>query len=120
LTEMRAKDLIIALDEASLSRFHLRAVLASGIGFFTDAYDLFVIGIASALITKDWNLSPGKLALLNSTMLFAAFIGAFVFGRFADVTGRKRVYWIVAAIMIAGALGSALSPSYCAGVRGRR
>jgi MFS family permease len=45
-------------------------------------------------------------------MLFAAFIGAFVFGRFADVIGRKRVYWIVAAIMIAGALGSALSQSY--------
>jgi MFS family permease len=104
--------LITALDEASLSRFHLRAVLASGMGFFTDAYDLFVIGIASALITKDWNLSPGKLALLNSTMLFAAFIGAFVFGRFADVIGRKRVYWIVAAIMIAGALGAALSQSF--------
>jgi len=104
--------LIAALDEAPLSRFHLRAVLASGMGFFTDAYDLFVIGIASALITKDWNLSSGKLALLNSTMLFAAFIGAFVFGRFADVIGRKRVYWIVAAIMIAGALGSALSQSF--------
>ena len=112
MTEIRAKDLITALDEASLSRFHLRAVLASGMGFFTDAYDLFVIGVASALITKDWNLSSGRLALLNSTMLFAAFIGAFVFGRFADVIGRKRVYWIVAAIMIAGALGSALSPSY--------
>ena len=112
VTEARAKDLITALDEASLSRFHLRAVLASGMGFFTDAYDLFVIGIASALITKDWHLSPGKLALLNSTMLFAAFIGAFVFGRFADVIGRKRVYWIVAAIMIVGALGSALSLSF--------
>jgi PHS family inorganic phosphate transporter-like MFS transporter len=112
VTEVRAKDLITALDEASLSRFHLRAVLASGVGFFTDAYDLFVIGIASALITKDWNLSPGHLALLNSTMLFAAFIGAFVFGRFADVIGRKRVYWIVAAIMIAGALGSAFAPSF--------
>ncbi|MGO9187525.1 MAG: MFS transporter [Streptosporangiaceae bacterium] len=112
MTETRAKDLITALDEASLSRFHLRAVLASGMGFFTDAYDLFVIGIASALITKDWGLSSGRLALLNSTMLFAAFIGAFVFGRFADVVGRKRVYWIVAAIMIAGALGSALSQSF--------
>ena len=112
MTEIRARDLIAELDEASLSRFHLRAVLASGMGFFTDAYDLFVIGIASALITKDWNLSSGRLALLNSTMLFAAFLGAFVFGRFADVIGRKRVYWIVAAIMIAGALGAALSPSY--------
>jgi MFS transporter, PHS family, inorganic phosphate transporter len=87
-------------------------VLVSGMGFFTDAYDLFVIGIASALITKDWDLSSGKLALLNSTMLAAACLGAFVFGRFADVVGRKRVYWLVAAIMIVGALGSALSPSY--------
>ncbi len=109
---MRSRDLIAALDEASLSRFHLRAVLASGMGFFTDAYDLFVIGVASALISKDWNLSSGHLALLNSTMLFAAFIGAFVFGRFADVIGRKHVYWLVAAITIAGALGSALAPSY--------
>ena len=112
MAETRSQDLIDALDEATLSRFHFRAVLASGMGFFTDAYDLFVIGIASALITKDWDLSSGRLALLNSMMLAAAFLGAFVFGRFADVVGRKRVYWLVAAIMIAGAVGSALSPSF--------
>jgi len=112
VTEIRARELIAELDEASLSRVHLRAVLASGMGFFTDAYDLFVIGVASALITKDWNLSPGHLALLNSTMLLAAFVGAFVFGRFADVIGRKHVYWLVAAITIVGALGSAFSPSF--------
>ena len=50
MTEMRSRDLITALDEASLSRFHLRAVLVSGMGFLTDAYDLFVIGIASTLV----------------------------------------------------------------------
>jgi PHS family inorganic phosphate transporter-like MFS transporter len=112
VTEIRARELIAELDEASLSTVHLRAVLASGMGFFTDAYDLFVIGVASALITKDWDLSPGHLALLNSTMLLAAFFGAFVFGRFADVIGRKHVYWLVAAITIVGALGSAFSPSF--------
>jgi MFS transporter, PHS family, inorganic phosphate transporter len=112
VTEIRSKDLLTALDEASLSGFHLRAVLVSGMGFFTDAYDLFVIGIASALIAKQWDLSSGRLALLNSTMLFAAFLGAFVFGRFADLAGRKRVYWLVAAIMIVAAVGSALSPSF--------
>jgi MFS transporter, PHS family, inorganic phosphate transporter len=111
VTETRSKDLIAALDEASLSRFHLRAVLVSGMGFFTDAYDLFIIGIASTLIVKEWNLSTGQLSLLNSTMLGAAFLGALVFGRFADLIGRKRVYWMVAAIMVVGALGSALSPS---------
>jgi MFS transporter, PHS family, inorganic phosphate transporter len=112
VTEIQSGDLIAELDEASLSRFHLRAVLVSGMGFFTDAYDLFVIGIASTLIAKEWNLSSGKLALLNSTMLAAAFLGALVFGRFADVVGRKRVYWMVAVIMVVGALGSALAPSF--------
>jgi len=103
---------ITALDEASLGRTHARAVIASGVGFFTDAYDLFVIGIASALITKDWHLGSNQVAILNSTMLAAAFLGALVFGRYADVAGRKRVYWLVATIMIAGALGSALSGSF--------
>jgi MFS transporter, PHS family, inorganic phosphate transporter len=112
VAEVQARDLMTALDEASLSRFHLRAALVSGMGFFTDAYDLFVIGIASTLITKDWNLSSGQVSLLNSTMLFAAFLGAMILGRFADLGGRKRVYWLVALIMIVAALGSALAPSY--------
>src|SRR5256884_3793890 len=112
VAEVRSGDLITALDEASLSRFHLRAVLVSGMGFFTDAYDLFIIGIASTLIATQWHLSSSRLALLNATMLAAAFAGALVFGRFADLIGRKRVYWLVAAIMVVGALGSALSPSY--------
>ena len=112
MTAVRSNDLIASLDEAPLSRFHLRAAVVSGMGFFTDAYDLFVIGIASTLIATDWHLSSAALATLNSTMLAAAFLGAVVFGRVADLLGRKRVYWIVAAIMIVGALGSALSPSY--------
>jgi PHS family inorganic phosphate transporter-like MFS transporter len=112
MPDAQPNDLVTALDEAALGRFHLRAVLASGMGFFTDAYDLFVIGIASTLITKDWNLSSDRLAILNSTMLAAACLGAFAFGRYADKVGRKRVYWLVAAIMIAGALGSALSQSF--------
>jgi MFS transporter, PHS family, inorganic phosphate transporter len=52
MTDTRPGGLIEALDEAPLSRFHLRAVLVSGMGFFTDAYDLFVIGIASTLVAR--------------------------------------------------------------------
>jgi MFS transporter, PHS family, inorganic phosphate transporter len=101
-----------ALNDASLSKFHFRAALVSGMGFFTDAYDLFVIGVASTLIKLEWDLSSDKLALLNATMLGAAFLGALVFGRIADVFGRKRVYWLVAVIMVVAAIGSALAPSY--------
>jgi PHS family inorganic phosphate transporter-like MFS transporter len=110
--DVQPRDLVAELDEASVGRIHVRAVVASGVGFFTDAYDLFVIGIASTLITKDWHLSSAHLAILNSTMLAAGFLGAMVFGRYADVVGRKRVYWLVAVVMIAGALGSALAGSF--------
>ena len=112
VAETRSGDLITALDDASLSRYHLRTVLVSGMGFFTDAYDLFVIGIASTLIKQDWHLDTGKLALLNATMLGAAFLGALMFGRIADLLGRKHVYWLVAAVMAVAAIGSALAPSY--------
>ena len=105
-------DLISALDDAPLGRFHVRAVLVSGMGFFTDAYDLFVIGIASSLIKQQWHLDSGRLALLNATMLGAATLGALVFGRIADLAGRKRVYWLVAALMVIAALGSAVAPSF--------
>jgi MFS family permease len=105
-------DLVGELDEAKISRFHLKAALVSGTGFFTDAYDLFIIGIASTLIKQQWHLGTGNLALLNSMTLAASFIGALVFGRIADIIGRKWVYWLVAAIMVAGAIGSAIAPNF--------
>ena len=112
MSSSRSLGLSTALDEASISRFHVRAAGVSGMGFFTDAYDLFVIGIAATLIKQEWHLDSGRLALLNATMLGAAFVGALVVGRAADLVGRKRVYWLVAAIMVVGALGSALAPSF--------
>src|SRR5579862_1568713 len=45
------------LDGAPVSRFHHKAVVISGMGFFTDAYDLFVIGTVAAILKTQWNLS---------------------------------------------------------------
>jgi MFS family permease len=95
----------------SVAVLRRRALLVSGMGFFTDAYDLFVIGIVSTLLKTQWHLSTSQLALLNAVMLGAAFLGALVFGRLADVVGRTRVYWMSAALMVIAAVGSALAPS---------
>ena len=100
------------LDDAPTSRFHHRAVLISGMGFFTDAYDLFVIGTVAALVKTQWNLSTTQTSWVTGAAILGAFVGAFVFGRIADIFGRKVVYITVAAIMIFGALASALAPSF--------
>ncbi len=99
------------LNNAPFSLFHLRAVLTSGMGFFTDAYDLFIIGAALVLIKPLWHPTTAQVGLLGSSALVAAFVGAFVFGRLADVIGRKKIYGILAIIMALGALASAFSPN---------
>src|SRR3984957_20105037 len=109
--ETRTPSLAVPPDGAALPGLRRRALLVSGMGFFTDAYDLFVIGIVSTLLKTQWHLGTGQLALLNAVMLGAAFLGALVFGRLADIIGRTRVYWISAALMVIAAAGSALAPS---------
>ena len=100
------------LNEAPTSKFHRRTVIISGVGFFTDAYDLFVIGTVAALVAVQWHLSTLQTSWVTGAAILGAFIGAFVFGRIADVIGRKKVYVTVAVIMIIGAVASALAPGF--------
>ncbi|WP_216894061.1 MFS transporter [Nocardia alni] len=101
-----------ALDEAPPSIFHLKAAVVSGMGFFTDAYDLNVISTALLLLKPEYHLSAGQVGLIGSTSLIASFVGAVLFGRLGDLVGRKRIYGLEAAIMVIGAVGSALSPNF--------
>ncbi|MDA8193965.1 MAG: MFS transporter [Thermaerobacter sp.] len=100
------------LEEAGLQRFHLRTWLTAGMGFFTDAYDLFIIGVVTTLLVPIWHLTTLDLMLLNSSALFAAVLGALVFGRLMDRLGRKTVYGIEATLLTVGAILSALSTNF--------
>ncbi|MBO0866436.1 MAG: hypothetical protein J2P16_15345, partial [Mycobacterium sp.] len=81
-----------AIDRAGITRFQWKIMWVSGMGFFTDAYDLFVIGIVVYLVKPEWHLSTGHVAWLNSATLLASALGAVIFGRIADMLGRKRIY----------------------------
>jgi MFS family permease len=100
------------LDEAPRSKFHRRTVVVSGVGFFTDAYDLFVIGTVATIVAAQWHLSTVQTSWVTGSAILGAFFGAFVFGRIADVLGRKSVYLGVAIIMMIGAIASAVAPGF--------
>ncbi len=100
-----------SLDDAKINRFQMKIMLVSGMGFFTDAYDLFVIGIVVKIVTDQWHLSTTQTSLLSSTTLAASAVGALVFGRIADIFGRKKMYGIEVLILAAGAIASAFSPN---------
>lgn len=98
-----------ALNTSQFSLFHIKAMFASAMGFFTSAYDLFIIGTALVLIKDEWHLSAQQVGLIGSISLIATFFGAFIFGNLADRLGRKSVYGIEAILMVLGALMSAFS-----------
>ena len=100
------------LDEAPTTRFHRRAVVVSGVGFFTDAYDLFVISTVAVLVQGQWHLSTAQTSWVAGSAILGAFVGAVFFGRIADLAGRKRVYGLVAAVMVVGAVASAVAPGF--------
>src|ERR1700689_4016352 len=99
------------MDNAGITGHHWKIMLISGMGFFTDAYDLFVIGVVMALLKPIWHFGKLEESLIGSTALLAAAIGALLFGRIADMLGRKRIYGLEVLVLAAGAIGCAFSPN---------
>jgi MFS family permease len=100
-----------AMDNAGITSQHWKIMLISGMGFFTDAYDLFIIGVVMALLKPIWHVGKLEESLVASTALLAAAFGALLFGRVADMVGRKRIYGVEVLVLAAGAIGSAFSPN---------
>jgi PHS family inorganic phosphate transporter-like MFS transporter len=116
------------LDESRVKKYHLKTILIAGMGFFTDAYDLFVIGVIAAMfgfftpfpIPHSIFTFPllGKTAvvsgieLISSAAIFGAAVGPFIFGRLGDLFGRKTVYGLEMLILVVGAIASSLAWSF--------
>ncbi|HEY3755292.1 MAG TPA: MFS transporter [Opitutaceae bacterium] len=98
-------------DEAGISHEHWKIVLISGMGFFTDAYDLFIIGVVMTILKPLWHVGKLEVSLTESTALLASAIGAFAFGRVADILGRKRIYGVEVLVLAAGAIACACANS---------
>ncbi|KAG6507357.1 hypothetical protein ZIOFF_032699 [Zingiber officinale] len=108
-----------ALDSARTQWYHITAIVIAGMGFFTDAYDLFCITTISKLLGRLYfpsvdGKTPGKLPTgVNNAVVGVALVGTLsgqlVFGWLGDKLGRKRVYGITLILMAVCAICSGLS-----------
>ncbi|CAL5018152.1 unnamed protein product [Urochloa decumbens] len=111
-----------ALDQARTQWCHFKAVVITGMGFFTDAYDLFCIALVTDLLGRIYYASinvshdkragslPGNVdAAVKGIALCGTMFGQLVFGRLGDIIGRKRIYGVTLILMAVCSVSSGLS-----------
>jgi MFS family permease len=102
--------LLAGMDGGVPTREHWKILVTSGLGFFTDAYDLFIIGVVAVMIARQWHVARYQLSLLTSLALLTSAAGALILGRVADRLGRQKIYGYEMLLLAVGAVASALAP----------
>ncbi|KMT16629.1 hypothetical protein BVRB_3g049150 [Beta vulgaris subsp. vulgaris] len=108
-----------SLDLARTQWYHFKAIAIAGMGFFTDAYDLFCISLVAKLLgrlyyTRPDADTPGTLpinvsAAVYGVALFGTMGGQLFFGWLGDHMGRKKVYGMTLILMIFTSIASGIS-----------
>ncbi|KAI5068444.1 hypothetical protein GOP47_0017201 [Adiantum capillus-veneris] len=112
-------EVLSALDKAKTQWYHFTAIVIAGMGFFTDAYDLFCISTVTKLLgriyyydqasTKPGSLPPNVSAAVNGVALCGTLAGQLFFGWLGDKLGRKKVYGATLMLMVICSIASGLS-----------
>jgi PHS family inorganic phosphate transporter-like MFS transporter len=101
----------------------LKLLGIAGVGFFLDAYDLFIINPVLTMLQYRLyggkSLPAGLHGLANASANIGSVIGQFLFGYFADSLGRSAIYGkelmliIFATIMSITVPTGSISPNSC-------
>lgn len=108
-----------ALDVAKTQWYHFTAIIIAGMGFFTDAYDLFCISLVTKMLgriyyhvegsPKPGSLPPNVSATINGVAFCGTLAGQLFFGWLGDKMGRKKVYGATLMVMCICSIASGLS-----------
>lgn len=112
-------EVLTALDKAKTQWYHFTAIIVAGMGFFTDAFDLFCIATVTKLLGRLYYYNPAThrpgilpphvSAAVNGVALCGTLAGQLFFGWLGDKFGRKKVYGLTLMCMVLSSIACGLS-----------
>ncbi|MCS6876264.1 MAG: MFS transporter [Aquificaceae bacterium] len=87
-------DLTCRLDSIPWTSFHTRFVLALGITWVLDAFEVVIVSAVLKPMAKTLQFSQWQSSMMVSGFLIGAIIGSILFGYLADKHGRKKLFLI--------------------------
>jgi AAHS family benzoate transporter-like MFS transporter len=99
------------LSEGKFNAFHWVLFICSFLIITFDGFDMVVYGSSVPLIMKYWSLKGAYAGLIGTYVLIGAGIGSLVFGRVADVIGRRRTIFMCAITFTLGMILCGISPN---------
>ncbi|CCE64545.1 hypothetical protein TPHA_0I00380 [Tetrapisispora phaffii CBS 4417] len=91
------------IDEAAFGWYHIKAILVAGVGFLTDAYDIFAINLGVSMMSYVYwqgHMPSSTTTLLKVSTSVGTVFGQVGFGTLADVVGRKKIYGLELIVVI--------------------
>src|SRR6195952_4760658 len=81
------------LDQAkSLTGNQIKIIAAAIIGDMLEFFDYYLIGFGLAFIINPWHLTFGQSAIILLSSGVGSILGSVIWGRLADVYGRRKVF----------------------------
>jgi PHS family inorganic phosphate transporter-like MFS transporter len=112
-------NVLVTLDQAKTQWYHFMTIVIAGMGFFTDAYDLFCVALVTKLLGRIYysdptskdpgSLPPNVSAAVTGVALCGTLAGQLFFGWLGDKLGRKSVYGFTLILMVLCSVASGLS-----------
>jgi MFS transporter, SP family, xylose:H+ symportor len=89
----------------------IRSAIVASLGGLIFGFDTAVISGTTAALQREFNLDAAGLGFTVATALLGTIVGALTAGAPADKFGRKKMLFVIGALFVVGALGSALATS---------
>ncbi|MBI4695009.1 MAG: MFS transporter [Gammaproteobacteria bacterium] len=109
-----APDIPTRLDRLPWSRWHGRIVVALGIAWVLDGLEVTLVGALGGVLQRPDTLAltTAEIGWSGSLYVGGAVLGALVFGRLADVLGRKRLFLVTLAVYLGATVASGCAIGY--------